>query len=40
MKNNPEFGPGVDDVIAERKSCLMLEEITKSVLDLASLPGR
>ena len=40
MKDNPDFGPGVDDVIAERKSHLMLEELTKSVLDLASLPGR
>jgi hypothetical protein len=40
MKDNPKFGPGVDDVIAERKSYLMLEEMTKSVLELASLPNR
>lgn len=40
MKENHDLGPGVDDVIAERKSYLMLEEVTKSVLELASLPGR
>ena len=39
MRDHPQFGPGVDDLIGERKAYLMFEEISKSTLDLTSLPA-